>query len=197
MRVRIGAALAALGMAAAFFAATAQQLYRWVDKDGGVHYTQQPPPREAAKSVEQRKIGKGSVVESNQVPFALQQAMKNYPVTLYTSPTCKQGCPEAKDLLNKRGVPFREFSVFDPASNEQLKKATGDNKVPTLTVGTVVQKGYEPDAIHSALDTAGYPRTPSFTGKPPALPPLPTPVPAESEPQENAPPQAASPDRQP
>lgn len=31
--------------AALMFAATASaQLYRWVDKDGGVHYTSQPPP---------------------------------------------------------------------------------------------------------------------------------------------------------
>jgi glutaredoxin len=170
MRVRGNLALAALGIAVAAAAVDAQQLYRWVDKDGRVHYSQQPPPRDSAKSVEQRKIG-GSVVESAQVPFAVQQAVKNYPVTLYTSPGCKQGCVEARELLSKRGVPHREISVEDPSSIDGLQKATGDNKVPAITIGSAVQRGYEPEALNSALDTAGYPRTSAFNGKPP--PPLP------------------------
>src|SRR3954471_14664939 len=99
MRVRGNLSLAALGIAVAAAAVDAQQLYRWVDKDGRVHYSEQPPPKDSAKSVEQRKLG-GSVIESA-MPFALQQAIKNYPVTLYTSPTCKQGCTEARDLLSK------------------------------------------------------------------------------------------------
>jgi glutaredoxin len=165
------AAWIALGIAAACDAG-AQQFYRWVDKDGGVHYSQQPPPKGAARTVERRKLG-SSVIETSQPSFALQQAMKKYPVTLFTSPGCKQGCPEARQLLTARGVPFNEVSVADDESNEMLKKATGDNKVPSLTVGTAVQIGYEQSTVHLLLDTAGYPKTPAFTGKPPALPPLP------------------------
>ena len=77
MRAPLAATLLALGLAIAFMA-QAQQLYRWVDKDGHVHYTQQPPPREAAKSVESRRLS-GSVVEAPK-PYALEQATKNYPV---------------------------------------------------------------------------------------------------------------------
>jgi glutaredoxin len=190
MLVAVRAALIALGLAALFSGSWAQQTYRWVDKEGHVHYTQQPPARDAAKSVQQKKIGGGSVVES-QIPFSLQQAIKNYPVTLYTSPSCKQGCPEARELLSKRGIPYSEVSVSDSQTNDLLIKATGDNKVPALTVGTLAQKGYQAEAMHSALDAAGYPRTPVFAGKlpvPAAAPQRPAPI----APNEATPPASAT-----
>jgi glutaredoxin len=136
--------------------ASAQELYRWVDKDGKVHYTQQPPARDTAKAVESRKFS-SAPSGTQQLPYALQQAIRNYPVTLYTTPECKQGCVEARDLLARRGVPYREVSVTDERSNEALKAATGDNKVPAATIGAVTLKGFEQGAMNGALDTAGYP----------------------------------------
>lgn len=151
--------------------ASAQQLYRWVDKDGKVTYSQNPPPKDAgAKSVQQRRItGGGPADDVGQVPFAVRQAMSNFPVTLYTAPDCA-GCNEAKNLLNKRGVPFREVTVADESGRDSLKKATGDTRVPVMMVGRAAEKGFEESSYHSALDNAGYPRTSLFAGKPPALP---------------------------
>jgi glutaredoxin len=153
--------------------AGAQQLYRWVDKDGRVHYTQVPPPRGAAKNVQPRNLGSGSPVESSEPSYVLQQAMKNYPVMFYTAPNCKEGCPETRQLLDRRGVPYREINVADQRTSDALKTATGDNNVPALVVGSRIQVGYVPQAMQNLLDAAGYPRTPAFTGKPPAPPPLP------------------------
>jgi glutaredoxin len=162
------AALLALGIAA-FASPMAQQLYRWVDKDGRVHYTQQAPAREAAKNVEKKKLG-GSPVDSERIPFSLQQAMNNFPVVLYTSPGCKAGCDDARALLVKRGIPHKEVGVSDAATTDALKAATGDNKVPAVTIGRVVQKGYEPEALNQALDAALYPRSSVFTGGLPGVP---------------------------
>jgi len=134
------------------------QFYRWIDQAGKVHYTDAPPPPSAAKSVEQKKLG-GSVIETSQAPYQLTEAMRIYPVVLYTSPSCKDGCPQARELLGKRGVPFREVSVADDESNALLKKVSGTNQVPTLTVGSQVQIGYEPGGFNSLLDTAGYPKS--------------------------------------
>jgi glutaredoxin len=167
MRARPAAALAALAIMVALPAAVAQQMYRWVDKDGRVHFSQQPPPRDAAKSVEQRKMVGGGGGGEAPLPFALQQAVKNFPVVLYTSPGCK-GCDEARALLAKRGIPYRETSVQDPKSIDVLKGATGDDKVPSMTVGRQVQKGYLESAMHDLLDSAGYPRTAMIPVKPPA-----------------------------
>ena len=179
----------ALGVAAiASTQAVAQQMYRWVDKDGKVHYTQNPPPRDAAKSVQQRRLDSGGPAQgSEQMPYSVRQAVANFPVTLFTSPDCPRGCNEARALLAKRGVPYREISVSDTASKDTLQKMTGDTQVPSMLVGRSVEKGFEEGGFNSALDAAGYPRTSLFIGKPPALPsPKPQPKPPATAPAETA-----------
>jgi len=133
-------------------------MYRWVDQNGKTHYTDTPPLPAAAKSVQQKKLG-GSVIETSQVPYQLQEAIRSYPVTLYTSPTCKDGCSQARDMLAKRGVPFREVSVADEDSNALLKKVSGANQVPTIAVGSQVQIGFEVKSFNGLIDSAGYPKT--------------------------------------
>jgi glutaredoxin len=153
--LRILAAAAAL----LFATAVAAQAYRWVDKDGKVHYTQTPPPPSQATSVQKRSAG-GSVVESgSQLPYATQQAAKSHPVTLYTAEVCTDACRDARALLAQRGVPFREVAVADEKSREELKRVAGSDVVPVLVIGKQVTKGYLADTWHTALDSAGYPRS--------------------------------------
>lgn len=140
----------------AAFAASAQ-LYRWTDERGRVHVTDTPPPP-TAKNVRQRSANVGSASSSSNQPYSVQHAAKNYPVTLFTAPDCGP-CGPARALLNARGVPFREVLVVDEKQAEELKKAVGSLSVPSIRVGSSVQKGFEAGAYQSLLDTAGYPRT--------------------------------------
>jgi glutaredoxin len=153
----VPAALAAL-LAAVFAAPVAAQAYRWVDKDGKVHYSQTPPPPSQAVKLEKRSAG-GSVVESTQLPYATQQAAKNHPVTIYTAAACADACKDARALLTQRGVPFREVAVTDEATRAELKKVSGGDQVPVMTIGSQVTKGYLAEMWHTALDSAGYPRS--------------------------------------
>lgn len=134
----------------------AQQLYRWVDQNGRVTYSQNPPPAGAAKNVQQKKLS-GSVVEGSDLPYAAQIAVNNFPVTLYTSPDCNDACKQGRDSLSKRGIPFKEISVGDDQSVEALRKLSGGTRIPTLQVGSQVSTGFEPGAWKAALDNAGYP----------------------------------------
>ena len=140
-----------------FAAAAAAQAYRWVDKDGKVHYSQTPPAPTEATNVQKRSAG-GSMVESNQQSYATQQAEKNNLVTIYSAENCKGASKNARALLSKRGVPFREVAIVDETSRAELKKVSGSDEVPVLTVGKQVTKGYSADIWHAALDSAGYPR---------------------------------------
>jgi glutaredoxin len=150
--------LAALGLLAFLFAAAAAaQLYRWVDKDGKVHYSDTPPPSSAGKSSQLRSGG--NVADSGTMPYATQQAAKNHPVTIYTAENCKEACADARKLLQGRGIPFREVAIADEKSREELKKVSGGEEVPVMTVGKSVTKGFGADAWHLALDAAGYPRS--------------------------------------
>ena len=134
----------------------AQQLYRWTDEKGAVHITDTPPPP-SAKGVQKPRATSGP--GTPQQPYELAQAMKEFPVTLYTAPSCKDACAMAREGLNRRGVPFREIQVWDKNSVQELVKVAGSNQVPVLLVGRSVQKGFEQGAFDALLDSARYPRT--------------------------------------
>ena len=171
----------------AAFAAQAQ-LYRWTDAQGRVHVTDTPPPP-SAKNVRSRSAEVAPASGAGE-PYALQLAVKNHPVKLYTAPDCAP-CGTARALLNARGVPFSEVSVIDERQAEELKKVAGSLSVPSILVGSSVQKGFEQGTYHALLDAAGYPRTGILParqqGEPKPAPP-PDPVEAQAEQAPAAPP---------
>jgi glutaredoxin len=162
----------ALSMVLATATASAQ-LYRWTDEKGRVHITDTPPPA-SARNVE-RKNAAGNIADAapSALPYELAEAAKSFPVTLYTSPSCKDACALARAALNRRGVPFKEVQVWDEQSNEELKKVSGRNDVPTLVVGRSVHVGFEEGAFNALLDSARYPKSGSMPARAQAAPPLP------------------------
>lgn len=134
-----------------------QKLYRWTDADGQVYYTDKPPPRDA-RQVEQKKLGDRA--GSGPLPYGLQQAVKNFPVTVFTS-NCGEACDAARRLLAKRGVPHSEKNARDALVQADMKKLTGSGvvEVPVLVVGRNVVRGWEEGQWNAALDAAGYPQS--------------------------------------
>jgi glutaredoxin len=143
----------------------AAQLYRWVDDRGNVEYRDTPPPS-SAKKIEQRSFGGGSP-DTSPLPYSVQQAVKNFPVTLWIT-NCGASCDQARAHLTRRGVPYTEK---DPQADvEAFQKLTGGLEVPVLYVGTNKIKSYLESEWDAALDTAGYPRVAPPGYKPSAKP---------------------------
>ena len=147
-----------LVLAAGACGAAAQQLYRWTDEKGRVHVTDTLPPP-GAKDVRTVRSGSGSAAATDPAPSsaALTRAMNEFPVTLFTAPNCTEACAGARDLLNKRGVPFTETQVVDEDGAAELKRVSGADEVPVLKVGASVYKGFERSSYDKLLDSAGYP----------------------------------------
>jgi glutaredoxin len=148
----------ALGLLLAVIASAASaQLYRWTDENGRVHITDTLPPASAHNA--QRINPPGNVAESaSQPPFELAEAMREFPVTLYTSPDCVEPCAQAREALNKRGVPFKEVQVADEGTMAELKSVAGAAEVPALVVGRSVHRGFEQGSYDALLDSARYPK---------------------------------------
>jgi len=161
--------------------AAGAQMYRWTDASGRVQFTDTPPPA-SAKAVQRKSPTISSAVpDSAGQPYSLQLAAKSFPVTLYTSADCDP-CASARKLLNSRGVPFREVLVVDETQQAELKKVAGALAVPSVTVGSNVQKGFEESAYHSLLDIAGYPKSGILPARNQAEPkPAPPPAPPAAE----------------
>jgi glutaredoxin len=151
--MRIGVVLV---LALAAGAAAAQQLYRWTDEKGRLNVADTPPPP-GAKDVHRWRVTASRSPEGGSEPYALQQARKESPVTLYTAPDCEP-CNGARKLLNARGIPFKEVSVTEKDVNDLVKLA-GSASVPVIVVGSATQKGFEGSTYHRLLDDAGYPTT--------------------------------------
>ncbi len=180
MRSTISIIACVAALAAAVDCAAQSSVYRWVDKDGNVHFSDAPPP-EDAKGVTQKRMG-GGQVEENQLPYATQIAMKRNPVTLFSSNGCGELCASARKLLASRGIPYSERNPeASPADADALRKLIGALEVPVLLIGATTLKGYNKDTWNAALDSAGYPRT-LLPGQVPPRPPTPpvaaTPAPA-------------------
>ena len=168
----------AIVLASAAGLAIAQQLYRWTDEKGRVHVTDTPPPP-SARDVQKKKAASGGKPEPvgksepGAMPYELAQAVKDFPVTLYTSPSCGEACANARSALNKRSVPFKEVQVWDDKTNEELKRVSGSTDVPTILVGRSAQKGFEQGAFDALLDSARYPKAGLLAPRAQAAPPPP------------------------
>src|SRR6185295_783619 len=120
--------------------AAEQQMFRYLDKDGRVVYTDTAPPADA-RNVQQKKLG-GNYIETSEPPYSLQYAQQRNPVTLYSG-NCGPLCDSARALLNRRGVLDRGIDPSEPGEAHKRKQPGGDMQVRVVTIGVAqVLKGF-------------------------------------------------------
>jgi glutaredoxin len=148
-----------IGAAATLLAlAPASGMYKVVQPDGSVTYTDRPPLSGNARVTPlSRDASPAPGNSEGALPFALRQAMQRYPVTLYTAADCAP-CASGRQLLQQRGVPFRERLVLTEDDAAALERLVGGRTVPALTIGNQPLRGLAQNDWTAYLDAAGYPR---------------------------------------
>jgi glutaredoxin len=134
----------------------AQQVYKSVDKQGRVTYSEVPPSASSGDKI--LGDGAGGNVSNPSLPYSLQQVVTRYPVTLYTNADCGP-CINGRILLTQRGVPFTERTITSNEDIDAYKRLNSDNTLPMLTIASQQMKGYEEGEWTKYLDAAGYPKT--------------------------------------
>ncbi|MET0218194.1 MAG: glutaredoxin family protein [Burkholderiales bacterium] len=175
-------AILAVLIAAATATANAGGLYKWADPSTGeTVYSNEPPPA-AIKAVEQKKIVTSSI-QTSDLPYGVQQAVKRSPITLYVT-NCGEYCDSARAYLAKRGLPHTEKNPQQSGDAEQFRKVSnGGMEVPLLRVGTQTVRGFDEAQYDAALQSAGYPKTPlTALGLKPAQPKQASPAPLFEKP---------------
>jgi len=147
----------------------ADELFRWVDESGKVHYGDAPPA--SAVEIERKKLSNG-VEQNEDLPYETRRAQQNFPVTLYVGSDCGEPCNKARSLLSKRGIPFSEKLLKYQEDIDAFRKLSGFTGVPALSVGKNYLRGFLESQWHSELDIAGYPKTATYRQRiaPPAPP---------------------------
>lgn len=150
--------------------AQAAGLYRWVDETGKVHYGDVPAPE--IKQAEKKKFSDVKGAPNADLPYESRRAIQNFPVTLYVAENCKDPCQKARDLLQKRGVPFTEKILSDEQGMNEFRKISGSEQTPTVSIGKVWLSGFQAEQWNGELDVAGYPKVAPYRVPAPAqLPP--------------------------
>lgn len=152
--------------------AAAQQLYRSVDPNGRVVFSDQPPaavgkaapaPARAGATPNTPTATAAATTSASTagLPFELRQVAQRYPVMLYTGDDCAP-CDTGRSLLTTRGVPFEERTVKTSQDTDALTRLSGQASLPLLSIGTQQLKGYSDAEWSQYLDAAGYPKSNSL-----------------------------------
>lgn len=155
---------AALGLCGlSLWAATpAWAIYKIVGPDGSVTFSDVPPSTAQGKSVQSLSANGGAIAQNNEdgFPAALREAVRKYPVTLYTAPQC-DACDAAREYLQQRGIPFAEKTITTNADIKAYKALSdGSDRLPFISIGaTKLPAGFSSSNWSTALDAAGYPKT--------------------------------------
>lgn len=128
-------------------------MYKWVDENGKVHYTDSPPPGKKAKKLDLKinSISGPPVVSTIGTSTPAASAAK---VKLYTTTWCGY-CKKAKAYLQARGTPFQEIDVENSAQGKSEFSALGGRGVPVILVGNQRMDGYSEGGLEGLLKQAG------------------------------------------
>jgi glutaredoxin len=139
--------------------AMAQPVYRQVDKNGKVTFSDRAPT--ASTEPTSGPQGGAGTSANTGLPYELRQVAQRFPVTLYSSDDCGP-CGEGRTLLTTRGIPFEERTVKSNEEIEALQRLSGQTSLPLLTIGSQQLKGYGDVDWSKYLDAAGYPKSNSL-----------------------------------
>ncbi|WP_432731353.1 glutaredoxin family protein [Variovorax sp. W6] len=142
--------------------AMAQPIYRQVDKNGKVTFSDRAPTASSeAASGNQQGSAAASGANTAGLPYELRQVAQRYPVTLYSGDECGP-CSAARTMLVTRGIPFEERTVKSNEEIEALQRLSSQSSLPLLTIGSQQLKGYSDAEWSQYLDAAGYPKSNSL-----------------------------------
>ncbi|MEL0587159.1 MAG: glutaredoxin domain-containing protein [Candidatus Thiodiazotropha sp. (ex. Lucinoma kazani)] len=108
----------------------ADDIYRWRDKNGKVHFGDRPPASIESESV----TVKPNVYHSPNIEKMSQGALSNERVVMYSAKWCGY-CKKARRYFKSNRISFVEYDVESSAKGNRDYKKLGAGGVPIILVG--------------------------------------------------------------
>ena len=133
----------------------AAELFKWIDQDGKVHYSDAPPPNRKSKRIDLKinSISGPPVISKNRSASQVAATTAER-VRLLTAAWCGY-CKKARAYLQARGTPFEDLDVETSAQGKSAYDALGGRGVPIILVGQQRMDGYDASALEAMLKNAG------------------------------------------
>lgn len=139
---------AALCVSATATLSDAATLYRWVDEQGVVHVSGNPP--EGKMEVAQAVVGEAEAKGPGAGPAGEKKEFRIRPAeaTIYTTPTCPW-CHKAKAWFRDKKIRYKEVDVTtDKSGLEEMVRISGQTGVPVIVVGGEVIVGFNQNRLN-------------------------------------------------
>ncbi|MCM8854180.1 MAG: DUF4124 domain-containing protein [Candidatus Thiodiazotropha sp.] len=108
----------------------ADDIYRWRDMNGKVHFGDRPPASVESESV----TVKSNVYHSPNIEKLSQEAISNERVVMYSTKWCGY-CKKARRYFKSNRISFVEYDVESSAKGKRDYKKLGAGGVPIILVG--------------------------------------------------------------
>ncbi len=118
------------------------EVYRWVDDEGTVHFSDTPrePGNTQRVDVDGINTAKSVEVESVTTDTVADEPAE---VVMYSASWCGT-CDLAREYFLANDIPFKEYDVEDTRKGQQDFAAMGGKAVPIILVGESKMVGFSP-----------------------------------------------------
>ena len=127
------------------------EVYKWVDKSGRTHFSDQPPLNQKSENIELDEIvtySSAIVVKNdsllNEEPESQKRNTKKYrkqKVVMYSPAWCRV-CTTAKNYFIKNKIPFSEYDIDKSKKGKSDFKKLKARGVPVILVGKKRLNGF-------------------------------------------------------
>ncbi|MDH3695024.1 MAG: DUF4124 domain-containing protein [Gammaproteobacteria bacterium] len=124
----------------------AQGVYKWVDENGTIHYSDKP----IEENAESLSIQVYSLETASEIQNQDTVSVSGGGVKIYTATWCTW-CERAKTYMHSKGIVFNEYDVENSVIGRQEYKRLNGKGVPIILVGSQRMNGFNPDRLDQML----------------------------------------------
>ena len=125
------------------------EIYKWVDKDGRVHYSDTKPEQQSVESVD-IKVNTFKQVKVFDVPAtqSTQSKSRSKRVVMYSTEWCGV-CKKAKKYFKQHRIAFREYDIDKSEKARARWKKLGGRGVPVILIGRKKMHGFSANSFEA------------------------------------------------
>lgn len=133
------------------------EIYKWVDAEGAIHYTDKPPANEQPtleitgriSSYDSPEILPAGSMENSvtgKPEAGLHKPAKNKRVVMYSAPWCGV-CKKAKKYFAENNISHTEYDIDSNTKAKADFEKIGGRGVPVILVGRSRMNGFSPNGF--------------------------------------------------
>lgn len=131
------------------------EIYKWVDENGKVHFSDKPPVNDNAEKIDEQKLlARTSSYTSVSIDTITSSNINNpsNKLIIYTTSSCGY-CLKAKKYFAENKIPYKEKNIETSKKFNREFKLLGGKGVPVITWKNKLMKGFSVKRFEENYET--------------------------------------------